>query len=331
MAVTIRQIAEMAGVAPTTVSLVLKDSKKIGAETKRRVLKIVEEMDYYPNHSGKLLKRGRTDSIAVLSSYFQNIVKMEFVNGVEQAIYGSPFQLRLFYAESGREPEKCKEILFGQMADAVIALSILPDRPFLDKMKAAGKPVILVEDTVEGFAGVGFDNYGAARRAVGYLAGTGKRRIALCLGLEAYKGHCFVEDRHRGYVDELASLGLEYSRVFELSDYSLESGRAVAARFLAEQQKPEAIFFASGDITAAGFVQGCAEKGISIPGDVAVMGFDDNIIAQSSSVGLSTVRQPVRAMGMEALRLAVAILGGEGGADSRIVRLGPELVIRATA
>jgi len=59
MGVTIKQIAKLAGVAPTTVSLVLRDSKKVGQETKRKVLRIVEEMDYYPNHSGKLLKQGR--------------------------------------------------------------------------------------------------------------------------------------------------------------------------------------------------------------------------------------------------------------------------------
>jgi LacI family transcriptional regulator len=331
MAVTIKQIAELAGVAPTTVSLVLRDSSKIGYETKKRVLKIIEEMDYYPNHSGKLLKLGRTNSLAVLSSYFQNIFKMEFVNGVEQAIFGSEWQLRLFYSKAGQELEKCKEILFGQMADLVIALSVLPDIAFLEKMKAAGKPIILIEDVVEGFAGVAFDNRAASKAAVAHLLRTGRRKVAICLGLSVYKGHCFVEDRYLGYLDALKEAGVDWSRLIELKEYSLDAGREVLSRLGTGDERPDALFFASGDITAAGFLQAAKARGLSVPADIAVMGFDDSIIAQSSSAGLSTVRQPVLKMGRAAYDLALSILSGESGADSRIVRFQPELVIRETA
>jgi DNA-binding LacI/PurR family transcriptional regulator len=331
MAVTIKQIAEIAGVAPTTVSLVLKDSKKVSAETKRNVLRIIEEMDYYPNHSGKLLKQGRTDAIAVLSSYFQNIYKMEFVNGVERAIHGSKYQLRQYYAEVGEEPLKCKEILYGKMADAVIAMSILATRPFLEKMKSARKPVVLVEDVVEGFPGVGYDNYDAAYQAVKYLASKGRRRIVVSLAMKAYMGHCFVDDRLKGYIAALRDLGLDYSEIIELPDYTLESGRSIYERLMEKKPMPDALFCASGDTTAAAFLKEARIHGLRVPDDLAVMGMDDSVIAQSTTLGLSTVRQPVAAMGEAALRLAVALMEGDESAYSRIIRFKPEIVIRESA
>jgi LacI family transcriptional regulator len=328
MAVTIKQIAELAGVAPTTVSLVLRDSKKIGAETKRKVLRIIEEMDYYPNHSGKLLKQGRTDAVGVISSYFQNIYKMEFVNGVERAIEGTHFQLRQFYAVSGHEMAKSKEILYGKMADAVIAMSVIAEADFLDKMRAARKPLVLVEDVVRGHAGVTFDNYGAAYEAVKYLAGRGRRRIAISLAMKAYMGHCFVDERLRGYFAALRDLGLDYSEIIELPGYDLGSGAVIYERIQAMDTRPDAVFCASGDLTAASFMKAALARGMKIPDDVAVMGFDDSIIAQSTTLGLTTIRQPVVEMGKAAFKLAISMIDGDEEAYSRIVEFKPEIVVR---
>jgi LacI family transcriptional regulator len=331
MPVTIKQIAELAGVAPTTVSLVLKDSKKIGAETKKNVLKIIEEMDYYPNHSGKLLKQGRTDAIAVLSSYFQNIYKMEFMYGVERGIFTTPFQLRQFYAQPGSELSKCKEILFGKMADVVITLSVLPDAPFLEKMCANNKRIVFVEDVVPGFFGVAFDNYAAAYQAVEYLAKAGRRRVAMSLGMKPYSGHCFVEDRFRGYSNAVRDFGLESEDLLEMEGYTLESGRDLCDRLLERGKLPDALFCASGDSTAAGFLQAALAHGIRVPEDIAVMGFDDSIIAHSTTIGLSTVRQPVLEMGECALRLALQLLETEETVEPRIETFKPQIVIRQTA
>lgn len=308
----------------------LKDSSKISPETKRHVLRIVEEMEYFPNQSGKLLKQGRTDAVAVLSSYFQNIFKMEFMNGVERAVSGTKFQLRQFYAETGREQLKCKEILYGKMADAVIALSILATKDFMKRMKAAHKPVVLVEDVVEGFPGVTFDNYGAAYKAVEYLAAAGRRRIAISLALTAYRGHRFVDERLRGYTAALRDLGLEYSEIVELPEYSIESGASILRRLREKGGLPDAVFCASGDITAAGFLKEAALQGVKIPDDIAVMGFDDSIIAQSTTLGLTTIRQPVFEMGEAALELAFALIDSDTSAWPTVVEFKPEIVVRSS-
>ncbi len=328
MAVTIKQIAEIAGVAPTTVSLVLRDSRKVGTETKRRVLRIIEEMDYYPNHSGKLLKQGRTDAVAFLSAFFQNLYKMDLVTGVERAILGTPYQLREFHADQAGLEAKAKEILYGKMSDAVIALGYVARAEFLEKLKAARKPLVLVEDVVPGYAGVTFDNRGAARTAVRHLADAGRRKIALALGVTAFKGHRFADDRLAGYREALKELGLGYSLVIDLPEYTLESGKSIYARIAEGGERPDAVFCASGDVTAAGFMKEAIKRGMRVPDDVAVMGFDDSIIAQTTTLGLTSIRQPAYEIGQAALRLALSMVDGDEEAYGKIVEFPPELIVR---
>jgi DNA-binding LacI/PurR family transcriptional regulator len=331
MAATIKQIAKLAGVAPTTVSLVLNGNPRIGEKTREHVLKIAADLDYYPNHSGRLLKQGRTDSVALLSSYFQNIFKMELVGGIEQGIFGTKYQLRQFLSQQGAESEKAKEILFGKMADAVILMSYLPEVSFMEKMRKSGKPVILVEETIPGHPGVEFDNYLAAYRAVEYLAKSGRKRIAISLGLKAYMGHRFVDDRLKGYIAAQRDLDLGYSNIIEMPNYTLEAGREIA-RELSGDRMPDALFCASGDMTAAGFLQETLSHGIRVPDDIAVVGFDDSIIARCTTPGLTTVRQPVQEMGKAALELALALVEEtDSDAWERVVRFEPEIVVRQTA
>lgn len=332
MAATIKQIAELAGVAPTTVSLVLNGSPKIGDKTRAHVLKIADELDYYPNQSGRLLKQGKSNAIAVLSTFFQNIFKMEFVNGVERAVFEGQYELRQYLTAKGNEEQKTKEILFGKMADAVILLSTLPERSFMEKMRKARKPVILVEDVMEGFAGVSFDNTLGAYQAVEHLASTGRRKIAISIGLRAYMGHKFVDDRFKGYMTALRDLDIEYSNIIDLPEYTLESGRSIFHKLQDGGSMPDALFCASGDLTAAGFLQEALAHGLKVPDDIAVVGFDDSIIARSTTLGLTTIRQPVREMGLAAYELALSMIDNpDADASNRVLDIKPVLVVRQTA
>lgn len=329
MAVTIKQIAELAGVGPTTVTLVLNNSPKISPETKARVMRVIEEMDYVPNYTGKLLKSGRTDAVAVLSSYFQNIFMMEFVDGIERAIVGTQFQLRRFYSEKGKQGEKAREILYGGMADAVISMSFRPEETLLAKMRKAKQPLILVEDTVSGHAGIAYDNFAAGKMVVDYFASRGRRRIAIVVGATTYGGHTFSDDRLAGYRAALAPAGLDYEAVIDLPDYNIEDGRAVVERYLSMSPRPDALFFASGDLTAAGFLQAAIAVGVRVPDDVAVMGFDDSIIARATTLGLSSVRQPILEMGRAAFDLAARCVAGDDPDDfTRIVTFQPTITER---
>lgn len=334
MAVTIKQIAKMSDVAPATVSLVLQDSPKVSKKTKERVLKIIEEMDYYPNNSGRLLKQGRTNNIAVLSSYFHGIFKMELVNGVETAIYNTPYRLSQFYTESGKEPEKCKEILLGKMADAAMVICMKPEQRYMQKMRSSGKHIILIEDTLDGFPGVRFDNFEGAYSAVKYLASTGRKKIGISVSnLQENVIHSFVDDRLSGYKAALKDSGLAFNKDYVLitPTYTYEFGIETYRRYKESGLKLDAIFFASGDLCAAAFLKEAQKDGINIPDDIAIVGFDNSIIAAVTSPGLTTIRQPAGDMGKKACEMAVSLLNGSDQFKEQVITFKPELIKRESA
>lgn len=333
MAVTITQIAQMAGVGSTTVTLVLKDSPKISPATRDRVLKVIEEMDYVPNHRGKLLRGGKTEAVGLLSSFFQNIFKMELVDGIERAIYGTNYQFQQFYSEDAVLPQKAREILFSQAANCVLAMGTKAEPALLSKLRNARKPLILIEDVTEGHSGVGFDNHAASRLAVEHLLLRGRKRIALVIGETAYRGHHFMDERLSGYLDIMKTLQLPYQRIFDIPVYNVAGGAVILQWFLAlpRHERPDALYFASGDLTAAGFMQEAQTQGLKIPDDVAVLGFDDSVVAHTTYPALSSVRQPVSAMGKAAFELGVECMGSESPEPfERLVIFPPEIIQRQT-
>lgn len=102
-------------------------------------------------------------------------------------------------------------------------------------------------------------------------------------------------------------------------------------RIMGKNERPDALFCASGDITAAAFLKEARTRGLKVPDDIAVLGFDDSIIAQTTTLGLSTIRQPASEMGEAAVKLAMALVEGEEDAYSRIITFPPEIVVRESA
>ncbi|MCE5299394.1 MAG: LacI family transcriptional regulator, partial [Spirochaetia bacterium] len=289
---------------------------------------------YYPNYSGRLLKQGRTDTIAVLSSYFHGIFKKDFVDGIEAAVIGSHYRLSQHYVDLGNETEKIKEILLGRMADAVITLSLKLDPAAIERVRLAGKHIILAEDTLNGFPGVSFDNYKAGSEVVKYLYSKGRRRIALSTAAKKiFKGHTFVDDRFRGYTDGLKACGLELDRryILEHDNYGFEDGKNIPSMIEKVGIKPDALFCISGDLTAAGFLKEAAARGIKVPDDIAVVGFDDSIIASVTTPGLTTVRQPAFEMGKSSAMLAISLLNGSTEDADRMIKFAPEIIKRESA
>ena len=334
MSVTMKQIAAIAGVTPTTISLVMRDSRKVSQKTKVKIRKLMEEMDYYPDISGRNLKQGKTNNIAILSTFFHGIFKMEFVNGVESVIIDTPYRLNQFYTGNGEESKKYKEILLGKLADAVITMSIKSDPLLLHKMRDAGKHIVLVEDVIEGFPGVKFDNFRGAYMATEHLIKSGRKKIAFSIAaLKAFSGHQNVDERIKGYKKALKDYGLVFDKnmFVELNHYSIETGRQIFNILKANKCKYDAIFCASGDITAAGFIKEAAANKLKVPDDIAVIGFDDTIIASATTPGLTTIRQPAHQMGQAACKLAISLIENKEGDNNQIIVFNPELIKRESA
>jgi len=333
--VTINDVAKRAGVSHTTVSWVIHDDPRITRETKARVLAAIGELRYHPNLSARSLVSGKTGVIAVVAFFFSTLFELEIMQGVERCLDSRSVPSNIHqYATRGsreRKEEIFRQILYGRRADAVICLSLRPSDELLEEFHAAGVPLVLVEERAPGAISVKTDNRAGARLAVDYLVSKGRNRIALVgdrtsgeeIGLSP-------QERLQGYLESLASAGLPYERqlVTDIASFDVEGGRAALSGILANGGRPDAVFSSGGDLVALGVIAEARARGLRVPEDLAVIGFDDSFVASLGTPALTTVRQPLQEMGSTAIGLALDSLEGRDVEDCIFE---PHLVIRASA
>lgn len=335
--VTINDVARHAGVSHTTVSWVIHDDPRISRETKDRVLAAVAELKYHPNLSARSLISGKSGVIAVVASFFSTMFELEVMRGVEEGLDGisdAPgVQLYSTRASAERKESLLRGILYGHRADAVLCLSLRPDDALVAEYRDGGVPLVLVEEMAEGALYVKTQNELGARLAVEHLASRGRRRIGLVSGILSEpggEGGLSPQERYRGYREALSEAGLDHaqSRVVEINDYYLEGGRDALSALLAAAPDVDSVFCSAGDLVALGLITEARTRGIRIPEDLAVVGFDDTFVAPLVTPSLTTVRQPLRTMGRTALELALAAVAGRP-AESRVFT--PELIVRSSS
>lgn len=189
---------------------------------------------------------------------------------------------------------------------ALIGICIRPDPQTIADYRAAGAPVVLVDEQQEGASTVSSDN-----RAGGHLAGktlldAGRSSIAVIAGRMNVNGGYNASQRVNGFTQALAERGLAFSAddLVEVVEYARKEGEAALASFLRRGRKPDAVFCAAGDLCATGVLAGARERRIKIPAELAVVGYDDNPLAAISNPPLTTIRQPMERIAAEAWGLA---------------------------
>jgi DNA-binding LacI/PurR family transcriptional regulator len=214
---------------------------------------------------------------------------------------------------------------------ALIGICLRPDAQTIADFRAAGAPVVLVDEQAEGASTVASDNFAGGLLAGQFLADAGKRSIAVVSGrLDSNGGYHSVQ-RMAGFAKALADRGLHFAReeIVEVIEYSRKEGEAALATFLRRPKKPDAVFCASGDFCASGVLATARERRIKVPDDLGVLGYDDNPLAAIAHPPLTTIRQPIDEIAAEAWRLATE-------ARAEILRkpaqklFEPQLVRRAT-
>jgi len=218
--------------------------------------------------------------------------------------------------------------MVGGHVDGVLLASLHGDDPLPATLERAGVPAVLVGRPTgpTSVSYVDADNRGGARAAVAHLASRGRRRIATITGpLDMGVGL----DRLDGYRDGLAAAGLAADPgLVEPGDFTEEGGAAATARLLERPGPPVGAIFAASDLMAAGALRALRAAGRRVPGDVAVVGFEDSAVARYAQPPLTSVRQPIEELGRQATRLLLARMGGEAGGMHLI--LDTELVVRAS-
>ena len=309
---TMKDVAKRAGVSLSTVSYVLNDSGPVAADRRARVLEAVRALGYLPNESARNLKRRSVATIGLVVPDLVNQYFAMIAEGVEQAASEKDVLVVFCTPEATGEGESWNSrLLRSQRLDGLIYLSGANTRmEALVELTHVG-PVVLVDEKLPGFSlpCVVSQNRQGAREIAAHLTALGHERLAILGGPPEL---WTAEQRLSGYREAIAAAGLDPDAVPLLTgDYQMASGEQLAAKVLdlPAAERPTALICAN-DQMAIGALSYCRRAGLRVPEDVSVVGFDDLPIASLLTPSLTTVRQPARALGMEAVKLLLSLVDG---------------------
>ncbi len=327
---TIEEVAALAGVSRGTASRVINDAPYVSAAARAAVQRAVKELGYVPNQAARSLVTRKHDAVALVASewderLFYDPFFAEVVLGVNSALSEADLDLVLVVGTTERQRERFAQRLRARTYDGLMLLSLHGVERLHALVEASGVPAVFCGRPLGATPAhyVDSDNRGGARLASEHLVRLGRRRIATITGtLDKQVG----VDRHAGFADGLLAAGLSPSLMAE-GDFSEASGAAAMASLLDAHPDLDAVFVA-GDSMAVGALGVLRARGLSVPADVAVVGFDDLPRAALTSPSLTTVRQEVRGLGAE---LARTLLGLMRGDEVQSLILPTSLVIRDSA
>ena len=334
--VTIRQLARLSGVSIGTVSRALNGYTDVNPETRERIMRLAQELDYTPAAAARSLVTQRSQMIGVFLETgeghpdLQHPFFHEVLGALKGRIGAGGYDLLLFASErpgNGYGPHSYLKRASHHAVEAVAMMGVDPSDDEVRRLVRSDLPCVGVDVDLQGPATrtVMSDNVAGARTAVEHLHALGHRRIATITGmLESRPGM----DRLRGYRAAVQDLGLGYRDEYvAYGDFYAESGLAAAVAMLALPDPPTAIFAAS-DLMALGVVRAASEAGLRVPGDLSVVGFDDIQLAPHVTPPLTTVRQDKAGLGAAAGDALIELIDGAG--DTGVVTLPVELVARGS-
>jgi DNA-binding LacI/PurR family transcriptional regulator len=300
---------------------VLAGSTTVGEQAREAVLRAAAELSYVTNRAARSLMTRRSDSIAFVvgepeERFFADPHFALVLRGAHAALADHDVQLVFSILASDADRERFERFARGGHLDGVILVSLHGDDPLPRRLLAAGVPVVLSGRPyrpLDGLTYVDADNLGGARSAVEHLVDRGRERIATITGPLDMPVSL---DRRDGFHAGLAAHGLRDHGTVD-GDFSVAGGRHAMEKLLADAPDLDAVF-AANDLMAFGAMQAIAESGRRVPDDVAVVGFDDSPLAASVHPALTTVRQPVIAMG-EAMTTRLMALIEDGAAPEPVI------------
>lgn len=319
--VTIRQVARAAGVSAATVSRVMNGSSTVAPDLVERVRHRAEEMGYRPNAAAQGLARGRTGTFGVLVPDLANPYFHDVLKGIGDEAGADGY--RMLVADSDEHPDAEAHLAAELLTrtDGLILCSPRMSRQALAGVLAQDKPVVATNRMLLGTAvpTVLVDSYRGMTALAGHLAQLGHRRLAYLDG----PATSWSNQERRRALQQAAAFGLEVQVV--PCGSTMAEGKAVAASALT---RGVTALVAFNDLVAFGALAGLRERGIAVPGDAAISGFDDIPFAAYAAPALTTVRTPKSDLGRRAWRTLQRLLSGDEDLDAEI--LTPELMIRAS-
>ncbi|MDP2910876.1 MAG: LacI family DNA-binding transcriptional regulator [Candidatus Omnitrophota bacterium] len=323
----IKDVAREAGVSIATVSRVVNKLSSVKKYNKEKVEEVIKRLKFRPNLSAqRLASKRKNNAIGLIiprySDIFHSFYALQILQGVGIAVERLKLDL-LLHITSG------ETFLNISNVEGVIFSDIIGNEEQVDSVVEAGLPCVIMNYYTKDLpvSCISIDNFNAAVDAVNYLVKLGHSRIATITG--ALKTQVAI-DRLNGYLTALERNKIEKRKEYvKYGDFGRESARMLTKELIRMKTPPTAIFAASDEM-AVGAIQVCLENGVSIPGDISVIGFDDNFLALNySPIPLTTIRQPLHKMAVTATQTLNQIIQKNTKSNKRIV-LATELVERSS-
>ena len=335
MAVTIKDIAKVAGVSHTTVSRALRDHPAIAPGTTVRIKRIAAEMGYVPSAVARGLKTSRNHALGVIVSRIDDPFFSEILQGIEDAAQEAAYSL--FVAASHRVFEREKAIVQAmgeRRVDGIIVCSTHVSAQHSLQLKQYGLPIVVVDNqAAEDYEySIYHDDLYGSHQVTRHLIDLGHTRIAYMGNARA--GRTTLE-RLSGFREAMQAAGLPIpeSFIFQAPNGLPEGGLVGAQYFLQLPERPTAIV-CFNDMSAIGLLRGLQVSGVQIPKDCSVAGFDNIALAAFVTPPLTTFHQPKYELGYEAARMVLDLLNPSSSsgrtAPAKILRLRGELLVRAS-
>ncbi len=311
---TINDVAREAGVSKKTVSRVINRSPLLNAETRARVEEVIAELGYIPNPQARALALRRNFLIGLVHDNPNAQMVMNVQQGILEALHGTEFELVVRPVDRGSATmsEDLRHFLERQRLFGVVILPPVSENDAVAKIctQIGCRYVRMGSARLDDDAHmVASNDREAVRAATQYLIGEGHRRIGLIAGPHGFRS---ARERRLGFEEALAGADIALPRSMVADgNYTFDSGLVAAARLLDVVPRPTAIF-ASNDEMAAGVMHAARQRGLDIPRDLSIVGFDDTPVAAHVWPPLTTVRWPIASMARSAaLKLVAGIEGGD--------------------
>ncbi len=298
--VTMRDIADLAGVSPGTVSRALKNQSGLTEQTRQLILRCASELGY----NALNLRSNKLKRVGFLTSRLPNLTINPFyapiLHGVEDACHDEEIALSYISLRPG---DRVNEIVRRHEADGLLCVGHVEPR-LLERIAGLGLPFVLVDHWVQGIPSVNIDNAGGAAQAVRHLIGQGYKRIAFIGDTSQYP----IKKRLFSFRHTLFEAGILTDPTLEIAPetpYTRAGTQAAVHSLLGLKQRPEA-FFIPNDESALWAIQICLDAGLRVPEDIAIVGFDDIYAASHANPALSTVRVDKELLGRTGLELLLS-------------------------
>lgn len=317
MPVSLNDVARAAGVSMSTASLALRTEKRVSPETRARVLDAARSLHYVPNELGRSMRYGRTQTIGIViqqtpEHIFSHPYFTETIGGITEAAVAADYTVLLSVSAQEESEDAYLRFLNSGRADGAILLAAPINDCHARLIAESGLAVVVLGEWRHELPvfSVGIDDRAAAMTIVEHLIDQGYRHIAHVTGKP---GHAPSLRREEGYRAALAAAGRTPDPALTIhGDFSVESGRLAMRSLLNQTLCPDAVFAASDEM-AVGALQIMRERGLRVPEQIALAGFDDIPVAALTDPPLTTVHHPMREMGRAAAHLLLAQIDRKAG------------------